>query len=228
MKYANIIVDISVEKLDKTFQYSIPENLQEEIQVGVQVDIPFGNRKLTGYVIELTEDAEFDPRRIRPIISVHEGSVAMESQLIALAGWMRKNYGSTMNQALKTVLPIRRQTKEVQKREIVLLIPKTEAQQKLALFEQKHYTAKARLLRELIQAAVGGQIVGGILLVLLVPGLEIRHFIKMIQDVNEGSLRRILLHSGIIRQKHQVRQFAGCHGQIQLFAEPAGIDSGHF
>ena len=87
MKYANIIVDISVEKLDKTFQYSIPENLQEEIQVGVQVDIPFGNRKLTGYVIELTEDAEFDPRRIRPIISVHEGSVAMESQLIALAGW---------------------------------------------------------------------------------------------------------------------------------------------
>ena len=84
------------------------------------------------------------------------------------------------------------------------------------------------LLRELIQAAVGGQIVGGILLVLLVPGLEIRHFIKMIQNVNEGSLRRILLHSGIIRQKHQVRQFAGCHGQIQLFAEPAGIDSGHF
>lgn len=68
----------------------------------------------------------------------------MESQLIALAGWMRKNYGSTMNQALKTVLPIRRQTKEVQKREIVLLIPKTEAQQKLALFEQKHYTAKAK------------------------------------------------------------------------------------
>ena len=84
------------------------------------------------------------------------------------------------------------------------------------------------LLRELIQAAVGGQIVGGILLVLLVPGLEIRHFIKMIQDVNEGSLRRILLHSGVIRQKHQVRQFAGCHGQIQLFFEPAGIDSGHF
>ena len=80
--------------------------------------------------------------------------MATESQLIALAGWMRKNYGSTMNQALKTVLPIRRQTKEVQKREIVLLIPKTEAQQKLALFEQKHHTAKARLLRELIQESV--------------------------------------------------------------------------
>ena len=31
MKYANIIVAISVEKLDKTFKYSIPENLQKEM-----------------------------------------------------------------------------------------------------------------------------------------------------------------------------------------------------
>lgn len=150
MKYANIIVDISVEKLDKTFQYSIPEKLQDAVQVGVQVDIPFGSRTLTGYVVELTDEAEFDPARIRPVLSVHAGSVPMESQLIALAGWMRKNYGSTMNQALKTVLPIRRQTKEVQKRQICLLLTKEEAAGTLALYEQKHYTAKARLLRELL------------------------------------------------------------------------------
>ena len=35
MTYADIIVDISHEKLDKSFQYVIPENLKEEIQVGV-------------------------------------------------------------------------------------------------------------------------------------------------------------------------------------------------
>ena len=51
-KYANIIVDISHEKLDKTFQYLIPEALKEEVRVGVLVDIPFGNRSLTGYVVE--------------------------------------------------------------------------------------------------------------------------------------------------------------------------------
>ena len=151
MAYANVIVDISLDKLDKTFQYRIPEGIQDLIQPGVQVDIPFGNRTLTGYVIEVTDDAEFDVAKTKELIGVHKGSVPIESQLIALAGWMRKNYGSTMNQALKTVLPIKKQTKQVEHRSVTLGIPKGEAMQKLALFEAKHYTAKARLLRELIE-----------------------------------------------------------------------------
>ena len=149
--YANVIVDISLDKLDKTFQYRIPEGIQDLIQPGVQVDIPFGSRTLTGYVIEVTDDAEFDVAKTKELIGVHKGSVPIESQLIALAGWMRKNYGSTMNQALKTVLPIKKQTKQVEHRSVTLGIPKGEAMQKLALFEAKHYTAKARLLRELIE-----------------------------------------------------------------------------
>ena len=149
--YANVIVDISLDKLDKTFQYRIPEGMQDLIQPGVQVDIPFGSRTLTGYVIEVTDDAEFDVAKTKELIGVHKGSVPIESQLIALAGWMRKNYGSTMNQALKTVLPIKKQTKQVEHRSVTLGIPKGEAVQKLALFEAKHYTAKARLLRELIE-----------------------------------------------------------------------------
>ncbi len=48
MKYANIIVDISLEKLDKTFQYLVPEELNETLRPGMQVVIPFGNRKITG------------------------------------------------------------------------------------------------------------------------------------------------------------------------------------
>lgn len=151
MAYANVIVDISLDKLDKTFQYRIPEGIQDLIQPGVQVDIPFGSRTLTGYVIEVTDDAEFDVAKTKELIGVHKGSVPIESQLIALAGWMRKNYGSTMNQALKTVLPIKKQTKQVEHRSVTLGIPKGEAVQKLALFEAKHYTAKARLLRELIE-----------------------------------------------------------------------------
>ena len=149
--YANVIVDISLDKLDKTFQYRIPEGIQDLIQPGVQVDIPFGSRTLTGYVIEVTDDAEFDVAKTKELIGVHKGSVPIESQLIALAGWMRKNYGSTMNQALKTVLPIKKQAKQIEKKNIKLGITRDDAIQKLALFEAKHYTAKARLLRELIE-----------------------------------------------------------------------------
>lgn len=152
MAYANVIVDISVDKLDKTFQYRIPEELEKHITPGVQVDIPFGNRRLTGYVVEVTDTPEFDETRIKPLFGIHEGSVPMESQLIALAAWIRKNYGSTMNQALKAVLPIRRKTKEIEKRKILLNKSREEAARSLALYEEKRYTAKARLLRELLQS----------------------------------------------------------------------------
>ena len=120
-RYANIIVDISHEKLDKTFQYLIPDELSGEIREGVLVDIPFGNRTITGYVVELTDEAEFEVSRLKPIIGVKKGSVPIESQLIALAAWMRKNYGGTMNQALKTVIPIKQKTKAIERKTLVLL-----------------------------------------------------------------------------------------------------------
>ena len=121
-----------------------------EVRAGVLVEIPFGNRTTTGYVIELTDELEFDVARIKPLIAIKKGSVPMESQLIALASWMRKNYGGTMNQALKTVLPIKQKTKAIERKSIKLLLSQEEAIRTLALYEDKHYTAKARLLRELM------------------------------------------------------------------------------
>ena len=61
-KYANIIIDISHESVDRTFQYRIPQELEDRIQVGHQVYIPFGqgNRQRKGYVVGLTDQAEFD------------------------------------------------------------------------------------------------------------------------------------------------------------------------
>lgn len=150
MKYANVIVDISIDKLDKTFQYRIPEELEEKIAVGVQVDIPFGRRTVTGYVTELTDQPEIDVTKIRPLNGVHEGSVAITAQLVALAGWIQKNYGSTMNQALKTVIPVRRKIRQTEHKRVRLLLSEEQAAGKLALFEEKKHTAKARLLRELI------------------------------------------------------------------------------
>ena len=150
-KYANVIVDISHEKLDKTFQYLIPEALLDEVRVGVLVDIPFGNRSITGYVVEVTDEAEFDVSRMKPIAGVKKEGVPIESQLIELAGWMRKNYGATTNHALKTVIPIKQKTKAIERKTLKLLLSQEEAIHTLALFETKHFTAKARLLRELME-----------------------------------------------------------------------------
>ena len=61
-QFANIIIDISHESVDRLFQYRIPEGLRESIQVGQQVYIPFGrgNSIRTGYVVELSDEAEYD------------------------------------------------------------------------------------------------------------------------------------------------------------------------
>ena len=53
--YANVIVDISHEKLDKIFQYRVPDVLRMQIHPGTAVTVPFGNgnRQIQGYVVKL-------------------------------------------------------------------------------------------------------------------------------------------------------------------------------
>lgn len=112
-QYASIIIDISHENVDRVFQYRIPPQLLGEIQVGMQVCVPFGsgNRTRTGYVVDISEKAEYDVTKIKSIAGIVAGSVTADSRIISLAWWMKERYGSTMNQALKTVLPVKRKVK---------------------------------------------------------------------------------------------------------------------
>lgn len=150
--YASVIIDISHEKLDRTFQYKIPEELFSQIYPGVLVFVPFGigNRILRGFVIEVTDYAEFDEQKLKEIDSIVESGVVIESQLIALAHWMHRNYGATMNQALKTVIPVKQKIKAKEKRIVCLCMDENEAAGQLALYKKKHYVARARLLEELL------------------------------------------------------------------------------
>ena len=61
--YAQVIVDITHEKLDKVFEYHIPSELETQVQVGMEVVVPFGkgNREMNGYVIGLSETCEYEP-----------------------------------------------------------------------------------------------------------------------------------------------------------------------
>ena len=153
MKFANIIVDISLEKLDRTFQYRVPEELQGILKEGMQVRIPFGNggRTLTGYVLELTDTCEWDEKKLKPILGLAEKGIRLEGQLIALAAWMRRTYGSTMNQALKTGLPGKKSVQEKISRKVRLAVTREEAEAALAEMERKHQTARIRIIKALLE-----------------------------------------------------------------------------
>ena len=158
MKYADIIIDISHERLDKTFEYIVPPELEDEIHEGVQVVIPFGagNRAITGYVVGLHDKPQFDITKLKPIARVVKDSIAIESQLISLAAFLKRNYGSTMNQALKTVIPIKKKENEKLKKEISLAVSTNQARIELneLLTNKRHAVGKERLLKELLEVDV--------------------------------------------------------------------------
>ena len=149
--YADIIVDISHEKLDKTFQYRIPERLRDRLEPGACVMIPFGNgnRLIKGYVVSIGDQCQFAPEKIKEIAGLPEKETGVEDKMIALAAWIRRNYGCTMIQALKTVLPAKQTVKKLEHRQLVRLMNREELLSLLGECERKKQVAKARLLKAL-------------------------------------------------------------------------------
>lgn len=151
--YANIIIDITHEKLDKIFQYRIPQELEGLIEAGQKVEVPFGkgNTKKEGYVVGFAKEPDYDVDKIKDILAISKDSLAIETKLVALAAWMKETYGGTMIQSLKTVLPIKRKENEQQKRKIVRLIDTNESKKKLEYFLKKNQKARARVMEALIE-----------------------------------------------------------------------------
>ena len=150
--YANVIIDISHEKVDRPFQYRIPDSLKEKLAVGMCVQIPFGtgNRKRKGYVIEITGKNEYPEEKIKEIDGIITDNLPAEADAIRLAAWMRQTYGSTMIAALKTVLPVKRAVKAIEKKKLRRILSAEELTSLLGECMRKHQNAKVRVLQELL------------------------------------------------------------------------------
>ena len=148
--YADVIVEISHEKLDRSFQYSVPEHLRSKINVGSRVLIPFGKggKSIKGYVVALGDKALIEVSRIKEIMEIlsKEESPEPDEQLVSLAVWMKRHYGGNLIQSLKVVLPVRSEIKEKTRRTVKLLLSTEETAGKIAEFSKKHQKARVRLL----------------------------------------------------------------------------------
>ena len=154
MVYADVIIDISHEKVDRDFQYRIPEELEPAIKPGVVVTVPFGkgNTLRKGYVIGTSTEAKYDASKTKEIQGVSTDSETTESRLIALAAWMKETYGSTMIQALKTVLPVKDKVRAKEKKLIFFTGEKARAQKLLEELEGSRFKARERFLRAILEA----------------------------------------------------------------------------
>ncbi|MBQ4537629.1 MAG: primosomal protein N' [Lachnospiraceae bacterium] len=154
--YANIIIDISHEKVDKTFQYKIPEAMKSVLEEGMCVQVPFGagNRLRTGYVLERTEKAEFPPEKMKEIGCIVKDGVSVEADAVKLAAWIKKTYGCTMIAALKTVLPVKQVFKQKEKKKIVRKADLEVIRSAYGEALRKKQHAKVRVLSELLTEPV--------------------------------------------------------------------------
>ena len=158
MKYADIIVDISLEALNRVFQYIVPETLTQDIQIGSQVMVPFGkgNRIIKGYVIGFSEEPDYEPDKLKEIQSIQKGSMVVESQMIRLADWMSRMYGCTRAQSLKTVLSVRRKVQGGTKKVYCLAVSRAEAEDEMKkLAVQPRFASRAALLALLLDDSDG-------------------------------------------------------------------------
>lgn len=151
--YVDIIIDISHEAIDRAFQYEVPLSLYGKISVGMQVRVPFGrgNHLRTGYVIGISETPQYDIDKIKAVHSIVTNQVPVEGQLIQLAAWMKDTYGSTMYQALKTVMPVKETVRPVEHKTLRLAVEPAEGELRLLEYRRKHSGAKVRLLEALLE-----------------------------------------------------------------------------
>lgn len=150
-QYADVIIDIAHEKVDKVFQYKIPAALAGVVYPGVRVHVPFGrgNQEKVGYVVDVSKETDYPAEKIKDILSVDEKGMSVEGRQIQIAYWLKSQYGSTTIAALKTVLPVRQKQKPLEKKKVLRCLSAAETAQAALACAKKRQKAKARMLAAL-------------------------------------------------------------------------------
>lgn len=104
---AHVVVDIPSKNVDKTFDYKIPQDIEEIVKVGVRVEVPFGSRKIQGFVIDISEhlSSDIDASKLKSIIRVKDFKPELTSELIKLSEWMANFHLVKRISALEIMLP---------------------------------------------------------------------------------------------------------------------------
>lgn len=107
MKFAAVIVSVSHKALDRVFHYIIPENLESVLEIGMRVRVPFGNgnRKINGYVLEITDKIDFDLDKAKYIDCLVEDYAVLSPKRIQLAKWMADKYYSNLIDCFQCIVP---------------------------------------------------------------------------------------------------------------------------
>ena len=103
MRYAEVIVDLSAEAVDRRFTYRVPEGM--DIVPGMLAAVPFGPRTLDGFVIRLTDECALPPEKVKDILRPAWPEPVVLPDLMDLAQWMHERCLCNLVDALRLMLP---------------------------------------------------------------------------------------------------------------------------
>ncbi|QED47487.1 primosomal protein N' [Cytobacillus dafuensis] len=86
MNIASIVVDVPARQIDKPFDYLIPDHLIGMIQPGMRVIVPFGPRKIQGFVTGLKETSDYE--QLKALIEPMDLTPVLNKELLALGDWL--------------------------------------------------------------------------------------------------------------------------------------------
>ena len=111
--YAGLVLELSNANIDKVFTYRIPEDIRDLVFVGCPVFVRFGTvkRPVRAYIVELSNETEFDKSKIKDIEGMAEFDIPASRQLLGLAAHIKKMYGVSFSKALSTVMPVKSKLK---------------------------------------------------------------------------------------------------------------------
>ena len=104
---AEVLVEI--EKIDKTFTYLIPSNLN--VQIGIRVLVPFGKQKLEGFVVAIKNEIPSE-YKLKEIISLVDEKPILNEELLRLGKYMQELTLCNLITAYQTMLPSALKVKE--------------------------------------------------------------------------------------------------------------------
>lgn len=126
---AQVIVDVAAKQTDRIFEYSVPAELAD-LQVGARVVVPFGHRKVQGFVVGLTDKPSYQGQ-LKPLLIDIDELPPLTPELVKLSAYLAKNIFAYRISILQTMLPAVMRA-DYRK----LLVPVTAQAKKLPLFKQ--------------------------------------------------------------------------------------------
>lgn len=110
-KVAKVIVDVPTMQTNQPFTYLVPENLNEQLAVGMRVEVPFGNgnRHVQGFVLAIEPMAatvlDETNVQLKELVAVLDLKPVLNTEMLALADYMKEKTFAFKITCLQTMLP---------------------------------------------------------------------------------------------------------------------------